>query len=104
MTPRSTSGKRKTDDASEDLEREIEAHAERGRGLARALVEKGKSLVAPLLEQVRDESVDDPAPSMFREAADMFEAAIGLDPENTCLLYTSPSPRDVEESRMPSSA
>ena len=24
--------------------------------------------------------------------------------EQTCLLYTSPSPRDVEESRMPSSA
>ena len=23
---------------------------------------------------------------------------------NLCLLYTSPSPRDVEESRMPSSA
>ena len=26
------------------------------------------------------------------------------DPTYTCLLYTSPSPRDVEESRMPSSA
>ena len=25
-------------------------------------------------------------------------------PNSTCLLYTSPSPRDVEESRMPSSA
>ena len=25
-------------------------------------------------------------------------------PHNNCLLYTSPSPRDVEESRMPSSA
>ena len=25
-------------------------------------------------------------------------------PSNVCLLYTSPSPRDVEESRMPSSA
>ena len=25
-------------------------------------------------------------------------------PVRTCLLYTSPSPRDVEESRMPSSA
>ena len=25
-------------------------------------------------------------------------------PNNYCLLYTSPSPRDVEESRMPSSA
>ena len=24
--------------------------------------------------------------------------------DETCLLYTSPSPRDVEESRMPSSA
>ena len=33
---------------------------------------------------------------------------IGLDPQDLkykgCLLYTSPSPRDVEESRMPSSA
>ena len=27
-----------------------------------------------------------------------------LDKKKTCLLYTSPSPRDVEESRMPSSA
>ena len=26
------------------------------------------------------------------------------EPLYTCLLYTSPSPRDVEESRMPSSA
>ena len=26
------------------------------------------------------------------------------EPPATCLLYTSPSPRDVEESRMPSSA
>ena len=26
------------------------------------------------------------------------------EPSGTCLLYTSPSPRDVEESRMPSSA
>ena len=27
-----------------------------------------------------------------------------MDRKGTCLLYTSPSPRDVEESRMPSSA
>ena len=27
-----------------------------------------------------------------------------IDERNNCLLYTSPSPRDVEESRMPSSA
>ena len=29
---------------------------------------------------------------------------IGEDDPKGCLLYTSPSPRDVEESRMPSSA
>ena len=32
---------------------------------------------------------------------------VGLSPfknEKTCLLYTSPSPRDAHESRMPSSA
>ena len=28
----------------------------------------------------------------------------GFDVSEACLLYTSPSPRDVEESRMPSSA
>ena len=30
--------------------------------------------------------------------------SVGNDNVVTCLLYTSPSPRDVEESRMPSSA
>ena len=34
----------------------------------------------------------------FDEAQETFTARY------TCLLYTSPSPRDVEESRMPSSA
>ena len=29
---------------------------------------------------------------------------IACKPQLVCLLYTSPSPRDVEESRMPSSA
>ena len=38
---------------------------------------------------------------------DLRRAAIGIEPVQqplACLLYTSPSPRDVEESRMPSSA
>ena len=33
-----------------------------------------------------------------------FNAATATVGVNSCLLYTSPSPRDVEESRMPSSA
>ena len=32
------------------------------------------------------------------------DRAIAEEEYRTCLLYTSPSPRDVEESRMPSSA
>ena len=31
-------------------------------------------------------------------------ASLGSLPANTCLLYTSPSPRDLSTSRMPSSA
>ena len=35
----------------------------------------------------------------------IYEASVELDAQTmSCLLYTSPSPRDVEESRMPSSA
>ena len=33
-----------------------------------------------------------------------IKAIHALTPYQNCLLYTSPSPRDVEESRMPSSA
>ena len=35
---------------------------------------------------------------------EMFNLFSGGALERICLLYTSPSPRDVEESRMPSSA
>ena len=38
------------------------------------------------------------------DAGSEFPSAAVFVSEGTCLLYTSPSPRDVEESRMPSSA
>ena len=38
------------------------------------------------------------------EAAIKRAEAVNPDVNAICLLYTSPSPRDVEESRMPSSA
>ena len=37
-------------------------------------------------------------------AGNSFQSIIFWGPPGVCLLYTSPSPRDVEESRMPSSA
>ena len=41
---------------------------------------------------------------MYRAIATYLDSEIYHLILNTCLLYTSPSPRDVEESRMPSSA
>ena len=66
----------------------------------------------PIYQQVRDHVVSliidgvlksgDPIPSVRQMAVEG-----GVNPltvSKACLLYTSPSPRDVEESRMPSSA
>ena len=40
----------------------------------------------------------------FTSATDTYNTAVGFGAGNTCLLYTSPSPRDGLLSRMPSSA
>ena len=50
---------------------------------------------SPIVDQVGVPIVDIPG---------CVEAHESNNKSNTCLLYTSPSPRDVEESRMPSSA
>ena len=44
--------------------------------------------------------------NLYGPATEKASAKImkSLEPHSICLLYTSPSPRDVEESRMPSSA
>ena len=62
-----------------------------------------------LLQSVKDNkgAIGYVALSYLVNNKDVATVAIdGVEPtlENTCLLYTSPSPRDVEESRMPSSA
>ena len=48
------------------------------------------------------------APANFDESVDVA-FSLGIDPKDaeqniSCLLYTSPSPRDKRQSRMPSSA
>ena len=46
------------------------------------------------------------AANLFADVATpvSFSDKVSIADADTCLLYTSPSPRDVEESRMPSSA
>ena len=51
---------------------------------------------AAILEEVLDRAQIAISAEMLGNASQAFDV--------TCLLYTSPSPRDVEESRMPSSA
>ena len=53
----------------------------------------------PLFNMLSDLSV-----TGAQTARDMYGCSGWMAHHNTCLLYTSPSPRDVEESRMPSSA
>ena len=60
------------------------------------------------LEEHKDHGVCATAatPRQAAESADVVLMCVGNDDDvrSVCLLYTSPSPRDVEESRMPSSA
>ena len=53
---------------------------------------------AKCTDKVEDKMMDKISSSQIDEDSEREE------PINSCLLYTSPSPRDVEESRMPSSA
>ena len=61
---------------------------------------------------ISNEVVDRSANYLFEPVSDAYtrESVRGqihslvLELSKVCLLYTSPSPRDVEESRMPSSA
>ena len=78
----------------------------------------GKSLRFHFLIQIRfgfhglitmsnnhDRSEDEPIEAILVSApADNTSLVDRLGQQSRCLLYTSPSPRDVEESRMPSSA
>ena len=73
------------------------------------MLQKRKKGVAVQQKQL-DITLVTPTAAMSAEAyggrAKCLQRLVRLDlpVPQTCLLYTSPSPRDVEESRMPSSA
>ena len=60
------------------------------------------------LEKVRSQVADEDIPIFIADSFDEDSLSKFVKKTkvvcSTCLLYTSPSPRDVEESRMPSSA
>ena len=66
------------------------------------------SLSAPTLTRRVEDMKDDVLTTLKQRFRDCQHFAIALDEstdvKDTCLLYTSPSPRDLSTSRMPSSA
>ena len=69
------------------------------RGLNAEKLRRGLGLEAMALPDVHE----DPATMGANAVAELIERN-ALDPRSICLLYTSPSPRDLSTSRMPSSA
>ena len=70
------------------------------------VIEKVKAMITRFGGNVTD--VDEWGKRRFayeiQKMKEGFYYFVHFEAESTCLLYTSPSPRDVEESRMPSSA
>ena len=58
------------------------------------------AIITPDVDIVENSEKFSPAYIVF----DNYELILKWNRSLSCLLYTSPSPRDVEESRMPSSA
>ena len=83
------------------------------RGRERSLTPKQKSLFSNLgnyginLSSLKKDSIHINKKLFFEigfGAGDIIYKQAKLNPDNICLLYTSPSPRDKRQSRMPSSA
>ena len=58
----------------------------------------------PLLLEKMHRMVDEACNDLAGVSASQVEMQSGIQFYDGCLLYTSPSPRDAHESRMPSSA
>ena len=73
-----------------------------GFGLANSIMVEGDDCVF-IVDVMATREAAQEVRAAFAEITDKPIAAL-IYTHNHCLLYTSPSPRDVEESRMPSSA
>ena len=90
------------DEIPDDLRGQIEADiaAARENGPDLAMVNSDKDITN--LHVPSDVIIDASMPAMIRTSGQMWNKDGNL--QDTCLLYTSPSPRDATLSRMPSSA
>ena len=72
------------------------------KGIDHKLIVVPSANVDPASENVKN--INDLPPATLNQIKHFFEHYKDLEPGKCCLLYTSPSPRDLSTSRMPSSA
>jgi len=68
--------------------------------LSRLAVVRGNALLFPLMEQVMDDNVDDPSRAEFKEASEMFNLALKLEPENKKARTTIQNMEKLFEERL----
>ena len=71
------------------------------------LIDKSKEIILFIPGAGMDHRVADllhPDPKVFNKVLSIDLPGHGGSPPSSCLLYTSPSPRDIRRSRMPSAA
>ena len=79
------------------LKAKSEALIERRAVLAQKVVDHGRALMTPLLEQIKDEGRNDPHKAHFKKPLEIFELALELEPENTEAEEELENMRDVLE-------
>ena len=79
------------------LKAESEVLFERRAVLSQKVLDHGRALMTPLLEQIKDGGRNDPHKAQFKKPIDMFELAIDLEPENTEAEEELEKMRDVLE-------
>ena len=72
--------------------------------IAASLVIMSCEIPADLNDNPNEITVSDVDANLFLNGAQLANVIVQVSHMNSCLLYTSPSPRDRQKSRMPSSA
>ena len=87
---------------------DVEKDYEYTRGNLYSLIEKGQEAVNGILELAQESEMPrayEVAGQLIKNVSDATDKLMDLQKKlKDCLLYTSPSPRDMRRSRMPSSA
>ena len=89
---------KKADDSLEEAQLAFNQELDKAKSEAAELIDKANQRASQIVGDAKNKATDE-AEKILTAASKTIE-----NETNNCLLYTSPSPRDAHESRMPSSA